>query len=145
MVGTGRVLAVTVALWSVGCADAMPRPDVRVEGPWVRAVTGADANTAAYLTLHNTGSAPDRLLGARSDAAQATELHRTTIDEAGLARMGRVEAVDIPRGDSVVLEPGGYHLMLMGAGPLAEGDTVRLSLLLETSGALEVAAEVRAF
>jgi len=139
-----RLLAAVAAMGSAGCAgEAPPQPEVRVEGAWVRAVAGPDANTAAYLTLRNAGSAPDRLLGARCEAARATELHRTTIDDAGLAKMGRVEAVDLPVGRSVALEPGGYHLMLMGAGPLAEGDTVRLTLLFEASGAVEVAAEVR--
>jgi copper(I)-binding protein len=129
-----------------GCAETTPpRPDVQVEGAWVRAVAGPDVNTAAYMTLRNTGAAPDRLTGARSDAARMTQLHRTTIDETGLARMGEVEGLDLPAGGSVALEPGGYHLMLIAVGPLVAGDTIEITLALEASGALEIAAEVRAF
>ena len=142
------VMASALALLPAACGEkgVTPGPDVRVDGAWVRAVAGSDANTAAYMVLRNAGSAPDRLTGAQSAAARATELHRTTIDEAGLARMGKVEALDLLAGGSVVMEPGGFHFMLMGiTRTLSEGDTVRLMLDFEATGTVEVTAEVRAF
>jgi len=133
-------------LTSATCADnRTPRPDVRVEGAWARAVADSDGTTAAYMLLRNVGDAPGRLVGLRSEAAREVQLHRTTIDESGLARMAEIDALDIPAGGSVELAPGGYHLMLLGAGPLADGDTVRITLDLEGSAPVEVAAEVRAF
>jgi copper(I)-binding protein len=102
-------------------------------------------NTAAYMTLRNVGNAPDRLTGARSEIARMTELHRTTIDDRGLARMGEVDGLDLPAGGTALLEPGGFHVMMMGVGPLVEGDTVEITLLLEASGSLDIVAEVRAF
>jgi copper(I)-binding protein len=144
----GGVLATILGavLFLAACAEtAPPRPEIQAEDAWVRAVAGPDANTAAYMVLRNTGGVPDRLVGARVGAARMTELHRTTIDEAGLARMGHVEGLDVPAGGAAVLEPGGYHLMLMGVGALAEGDTVHITLVLEASEPLQVAAEVRAF
>jgi copper(I)-binding protein len=143
-----QLLAATLSGASLlaACGESTtPRADVRVEGAWVRAVVGPDANTAAYMTLHNGGTAADRLMGARSEVAGMTELHRTTIDSTGLARMGKVEAVDLPAGATVQLEPGGYHLMLMGVGSLQEGDTIGITLLLQGSDSVLVAAEVRAF
>jgi copper(I)-binding protein len=128
----------------VGCGEsAFPRPEVRVEDAWVRAVSGSGANSAAYMRLRNVGGAPDRLVGARADFARMTELHRTTIDESGLARMGEVEGLEVPHGEAVILEPGGYHIMLMGVEPLVEGDTVTLTLVLESSDSVRVRAEVR--
>jgi copper(I)-binding protein len=128
------------------CAEsAPPQPDIHAEEAWVRAVDGLNVNTAAYMTLRNTGRAPDRLIGVRADIARMTGLHRTTIDERGLARMTEVEALDLPSGGAAVLEPGGFHIMLMGVGSLVEGDTVEITLLLEGAGSLDIAAEVRAF
>ena len=145
--GRGRIPAVlTGILMLSACTEsAPPRPDIQVEEAWVRAVVGPNVNSAAYMTLRNTGSAPDRLTGARSDIARMTGLHRTTIDEAGLAQMGEVEALDLPAGGTAQLAPGGFHIMLMGVGSLVEGDTVEITLLLEGSGPLDIAAEVRAF
>jgi copper(I)-binding protein len=144
----GQIFAATLggALVLAACAEsAPPRADVQVEGAWVRAVVGPDANSAAYMTLHNRGTVSDRLVGGRSGAARMAELHRTQIDSAGLARMGRVEALDLPAGGTVLLEPGGYHLMLMGVGTLVEGDAIELTLVLAGSDPIQVEAEVRAF
>ena len=144
--GTLLVAALSVVVALGACAEsAPPKADVRVEGAWVRAVAGPDANSAAYMTLHNRGTAPERLVTGRSEAARMTELHRTTIDSTGLARMGKVEALELPAGGTALLEPGGYHLMLMGVDTLVEGDTIELTLVLEASEPVQVAAEVRAF
>ena len=144
--GIALVMASAAALMQVSCVERAPlRPDVRVEGAWVRAVAGPDANTAAYMILRNAGSAPDRLTGARCEASRVAELHRTTIDTAGLARMERVEALVLPAESAVEMQPGGYHLMLMGIGQLVQGDTIGITLELETFGPVEVSAEVRAF
>ena len=135
-----------VVLASATCADnRSARPDVQAEWAWARAVADSAGTTAAYMVLRNVGDAPGRLVGLRSEAARDVQLHRTTIDDSGLARMTEIDALDIPAGGSVVLEPGGYHLMLVGAGPLAAGDTVRITLDLEGSAPVEIEAEVRAF
>ncbi len=63
-----------------------------------------------------------------------------------MALMGRVEGLDLAIGDTVVLEPGSYHLMLMGVTrSLTEGETVSLVLEFETAGPVAVQAEVRSF
>ncbi len=63
-----------------------------------------------------------------------------------MALMGRVEGLDLAAGAIVVLEPGSYHLMLMGVTRnLTEGETVSLVLEFETSGPVTVQAEVRSF
>jgi copper(I)-binding protein len=139
-------LAVAGILAVSACTEsAPPQPNIQVEEAWVRAVDGLNVNTAAYMTLRNTGKAPDRLIGVRAEIARMTGIHRTTIDERGLARMTEVEALDLPARGAAVLEPGGFHIMLVGVGSLVEGDTVEITLLLEGSGSLDIAAEVRAF
>jgi len=57
--------------------------------------------------------------------------------------MGEVESVEIPAGGELVLEPGGYHLMLMGVGPLVEGDILDLTLSFDDAGSVQVRAPVR--
>ena len=42
-------------------------------------------------------------------------------------------------GETVVLEPGGYHIMLMGlTKPLTEGEMVPATLIFEHAGRIEV-------
>jgi len=59
--------------------------------------------------------------------------------------MRAVDRLEIPAGETVSLEPGGYHIMLLDlASPLEEGSTVELTLTFENAGELVVTAEVRA-
>ena len=49
----------------------------------------------------------------------------------------------MPAGGEAVLEPGGYHLMLLElTAPLLEGDTIELTLEFQVAGALSVTADV---
>lgn len=64
--------------------------------------------------------------------------------EMGAMTMREVSFVEVPAGGEVVLEPGGYHLMLIGlAAPLVAGDTFDIALELEVAGTRTVTAEVR--
>jgi len=138
-------LAACAMVMACGAEDKSASPDLDVEDAWVRAAT-VGSNSAAYLIVHSSGQAPDRLLGGSADFATATELHRTTIDEDGMALMGRVEGLDLAAGATVVLEPGSFHLMLMGVTrSLTEGETVDIILEFETVGPVTVEAEVRSF
>lgn len=117
--------------------------DVMVTAPWTRA-SGQGQNGVGYLTLRNTGSAPDRLVAAESPAARVVELH-THIRDGEVMRMRPVEAIAVPPGATVRLEPGGLHLMLIGlARPLARGESVPVTLRFERGGTLELRLAVEA-
>jgi len=134
------IVLLALASLVAGAASA----DVVIERPWTRAVPPVSANGAAYLHIVNTGSEPDRLLGAASPTARMVHLHETRIEE-GVARMGMVGELLIAPGERVELAPGGLHLMVMGLEqPLAEGDTLALRLQFERAGELDVDVPVLA-
>lgn len=113
---------------------------------------------AVYLTLNNPGTQSDRLVEAAvdGDVAENVELHETSAEGGtgetgttdggmGMVEMRPVEAIDIPPEGTVSLEPGGYHIMLLGlAGPLSAGDSFEVTLSFERAPDLAVTAEVRA-
>lgn len=135
-------------------ADAWSRPSPMVAGAG-----------AAYMTITNSGSEADALLGAASDVAMTVEVHETVEMEApaatdgmggmetpaatdgmggGMMGMRPVERVEIPAGGTVNLEPGGYHVMLIGLkGELEVGSTIEITLTFEKAGEITVKAEVR--
>ena len=95
---------------------------------------------AAWLTIRNAGG-EDRLVGAKSPAAERVELH-THIHEGGVTMMRKVEAIDVPAGGEAALEPGGDHLMLFGLKDgLKAGGRFPLTLLFEKAG--QVTVEMR--
>ena len=60
-------------------------------------------------------------------------------------RMRRVAGLPLPAGKPVVLEPGGYHLMLMKLpGPLEAGKRVPLTLTFERADGARDTMEIEA-
>lgn len=116
---------------------------VKVEQAWARATPGAVKTGAIYLTITNTGTTPDTLEGAASTpAAEHADLHEMKMEN-GVMEMRPVPSLTIDPGKSVVLAPGGYHLMLTGLkAPLKEGETVPLTLTFAHAGAQQVTASV---
>lgn len=97
---------------------------------------------AAYLHITNDGDRGDTLLSVRTDASRLAELHETVMDGASVS-MRPVDALTIPAGETVALDPGGFHVMLIDpVAPLAEGGQVRLVLTFEAAGEIEVLADV---
>ena len=129
---------------SAGAASGAPAAGVSVSDAWVRPPMGAGAPAAGYLTITG-GDVADALVSAKSPIATSVEIHETTADASGMTGMQPVEQIDVAVGDTVKLEPGGYHLMLMGVTDMpAVGSTVELSLTFEQAGEITVQAEVKA-
>ena len=132
---------VTIVLLALSL-PALAADAPRVANAWARATPPGAKTGAVYMTLQG-GAEDDRLLGATSEAATTVELH--TVEQAdGMARMRRLESLDIPAETRVELAPGGTHLMLMDLGaPLTTGDTFRLVLKFASSGDRAVEIEIR--
>jgi copper(I)-binding protein len=132
----------------VACSSAAPAGDSGlpvVQDAWVRPPIGADRPAAGYLTITNPGADADRLIGASSPVAASVEVHESTMAADGTMGMHPIDSLEVEPGDTVTLEPGGYHLMLMGVtGMPAVGETVELTLTFELAGDIVVDAEVRA-
>ena len=137
-----------IAILVAGCsAAATPVPTGAaaapvVTGAWVRPPAGMDRPAAGYMVIANPGGQPDALVAASSTVATSVEVHETTT-MSGMTGMQPVAKIAIPAGGSVKLEPGGYHLMLMGVKTLTVGDTVEIVLTFEKAGKVTVKAEVK--
>jgi hypothetical protein len=138
--GLGLLLVLFAVAPSV--AHEYAAKGVTVAHPWARATPGGAEVGAAYLEIKAARGAADRLVAARSPAARTVELHTHRL-EGNVMRMRRIDAIPIAAGKSVVLAPGGHHIMLMGLiAPLKEGDLLKLSLVFEKAGEIEVEATV---
>ena len=140
-------LCVVVLLALAGCGEPEHATEasgkaVSVSGVWARASSGEVG--AAYFIIENSGPEADRLLGVTSPAAGRAEIHLTQMDD-GVARMRKTDAVTLPAGGTVKLEPGGYHVMLMGlTDGLKEGGEIELTLTFEKAGETTVIGKIMA-
>jgi hypothetical protein len=136
------LLVVAGALALPAAAHDYTLGDLTIVHPWARASAGEAKNGAAYLDVINNGSETDRLIAASTPAAEHAELHMHAAEN-GIMKMRPVEAIEIAPGQHIVLQPGGFHLMLMGlAAPLVEGESFPLTLTFEKAGNIEVSAEI---
>ncbi len=151
-----RAFAVTIGALTLGAvallAPTTPRAQavaetragaILITQPWSRAAMRGGSG-AAFLTLRNTGTTPDRLLGASTPAAGRVELH-SMVRDGDVLRMREQPAIDLPPGQEVVLRPGGLHMMMLGlAQPLDRGATLPLTLRFERAGEVTVQLAVQA-
>ena len=138
------LLAVTVSL--LACKPtAGEGGGLDFDAAWVRALPPGQPMTAAYGVLTNKQSDALTLRSFASDQFADVSLHRTT-DQGGVSRMRPVDEIKLRPGESIALEPGGLHLMLMApSADVSPGDHVRLSFIADTGVQFEfsVAIEMR--
>lgn len=136
-------LSLAVALAHPAAAHSYKAGDIEIGHPWSRAAP-ANITGAGFMSLRNTGTAPDRLIGASAEIARVVEIH-THVQEGGVMRMRPVDGVEIAPGAEVKLAPGGYHLMLIGLKQaLRKDDRVPVTLTFERAGSVTVELAVEA-
>jgi periplasmic copper chaperone A len=113
------------------------------ESAWIREAPPTAHARAGYVLLRNTDEAVIRLIGARSEAFGAIEVHES-FERDGMMRMRRRQAIEVPAGGETRLQPGGLHLMLFRAQqPLPGGSVVEIVLEFDDGSELAVPFEVR--
>lgn len=141
-------LAIVGTLLVTGCtaqtAEPAPTtPTIEVADAWVKA---ADSGmSAAFGDIRNTGATDVTVVSAETEASTMLELHETIEDDAGMMVMREVDGgFVIPAGESLTLEPGGDHLMLMDlTAPLVAGDEVTFTLTLSDASTVQFSAVVK--
>jgi uncharacterized protein YcnI len=121
---------------AVGTASVGP---IRIAAAWTRATPpGADV-AAGYMTITNTGSEPDTLLGGTAGFAREVAVHSMTVED-GVMRMSEIPGgLVVAPGATVTLTPGGDHVMFMGLSEAPKaGGAVRVTLRFERAGDVTV-------
>jgi periplasmic copper chaperone A len=117
--------------------------EMAIGDPYARAVPPGQPNSAVFMSLENRSDQDQALVAAESDVSEIVELH-THVEEGGMMRMRQIEKIDVPAGETVTLQPGGLHVMLIGLQQALEpGQTIDLNLVFEDGSRIPVQATVR--
>lgn len=139
----GLLLSSPVMPAVAAAAQAPATPTVSVSDPWVRLPPQAANVAAGYMQLHN-GGAEDRLLSAASPAFAEVQIHAMHMDGDVMRMQALPDGLALPERQSVALQPGGYHLMLLKPRrPLSAGQAVRVTLQFARSAPQGVDFSVR--
>jgi copper(I)-binding protein len=117
--------------------------DLQIIHPYIPQPAATAKAAGGFMAIVNTGTEADRLIGVETDIAAKAEVHESRVDANGVGTMEHLEAVEIPPGETVNLEHGGYHIMLMGlTGPLKEGELHKATLIFERAGRVDIEFQV---
>ena len=141
----GRGLAAACALaaaqllpFGAQAADYNVGP-MHIDYPWTRATPKGASSGAGYLTVTNNGTTPDRLSCTSSDAAGGCQIHSMTMDNGVMKMRPLANGIEIKPGQTVELNPSGYHMMLVGLKQqLMQGDHFKATLEFEKAGKVDV-------
>ncbi|MEZ5796775.1 MAG: copper uptake system-associated protein [Paracoccaceae bacterium] len=120
-------------------AHGVTEGDIEVIHPNIPQPAEGSVTAAGYMAISNSGDHTDRLIGVETPVAESAMLHESRVSADGVATMVHVDGIEIPAGDTALLEPGGFHVMLMGlTQTLAEGQMVPGVLVFEHAGRIEI-------
>lgn len=139
------VLALGLAAAPAVAGDYTAGP-IKVTTPWTRVPPPGAKVAAGFLTITNTGTEADRLLGGKVAIADRLEVHEMKISGGVMSMRALENGLEIKPGATVVLQPGSTHLMFqeLSAAPEA-GKPVKGSLQFEKAGSVDIEYTVAPF
>jgi hypothetical protein len=139
-------LAAVLVLAVCACSEP-PRQaqgGIAIVDPWARATPAGATVGAGYMQIVNNGPSPVKLVGGQTPVAERVEIHMMSMEGGVMAMRSLPGGLDIPAGGTVSLAPGGLHVMMIGLRqPLAEGESVPLTLIFDTGARIDVRLAVR--
>ena len=142
----GSLIVGVALLLSTGgaCAADYKVGDLEIGHPWSRATPKSSRVASGYVSITNTGSAPDRLVSGTFAQSKGFQIHEMSMD-GGVMKMRQLKALDIKPGETVELKPSSNHLMFTDLSkPLAMGQRVKGTLVFEKAGSVDIEYTVEA-
>ncbi len=119
--------------------------DLDIYHPWTRATpAGADV-AGGYMEISNSGTSDDRLVAVEVSGVHMSAIHEMAMVDGIMKMRPLPSGLEIKAGQSVVLKPGAFHVMMMGLSkPLVAGETISGTLQFEKAGSIAVEFKVEA-
>lgn len=136
-----KIALIAAALLTLtGCSS---QPQVEISNSWVKSseMSVVGGMTAIFGTITNNTSEDVTLIGAATAAANLVEVHEMAMSGGEMVMQQLEGGLLIPAGESVQLEPGGNHVMLMDlTQDVLAGDS--LVVAFDLDGAEDLTLEV---
>ena len=138
------LLAAALALIAAGAgAHDYKAGAIQIDHPWARATPRGATVAAGYLKLTNTGSTPDRLVGASAAVSPRVEVHEMATVNGVMQMRPLKDGLELKPGQTVELKSGSFHLMMVGLKQqLQQGQRIKGTLIFEKAGPVDIEYQV---
>src|SRR5262249_986805 len=137
--------SLVVALWAGDAvAQQVKVGDLVILQAWSRATPAGAKFGVGYMIIENRGATPERLLGASTPVAGKVEVHEEGMSNEKMTMTRVSGGLTIGPGKTLVLAPGGNHLMFTNLkAPLEQGTRLPVTLQFEKAGNVGVYLDVQ--
>lgn len=131
---------IAFALASLSLAAAA-HAQVTVSDPWVRATVPQQKATGLFM--HIDAAQDVKLVAGQSPVAGVVEIHEMVMENDVMKMREIPGGLEIAKGRTMSLKPGGYHVMLMDLkAPLTKDSTVPVTLFFQNAQGVESQQEL---
>lgn len=134
-------LALSITVLAVAAADADDYKvgSLTIRDPWSRATPSGAQVAGGYMTVINNGAVLDRLIRGTAAMAGGFQVHQMTERDGVMTMRPLPSGLEIKPGESVMLKPGGLHVMFTGLKVRPkQGERFKGTLTFERAGSVEV-------
>jgi periplasmic copper chaperone A len=136
-----RLLVLTGVLFCspIVAAHEYQAGDLKIHHPWSRVTPDGARAAGGFMTITNTGTVSDKLVGGTFVLSDKFEVHEMSMTD-GVMKMRQLEnGLEIKPGQTVELKPGSFHVMMIGLKqPMKDGDKIKGTLVFERAGTIDV-------
>lgn len=112
---------------------------VEISKAWIRATPPSAMAAGGYLEITNNTNRDETLVGVEFSQAGKSEIHEMKMDDGVMKMRPLKQGIAIPAGKSILLKPGGFHLMFMGMkSQMKAGENHSVKLTFSHSGVMEI-------
>lgn len=112
---------------------------LELSGPFTRATLPTAKVAAGFMSITNHGAEADRLVLAVSPGIPVVQLHEMRMEGDVMKMREKENGIEIPAGETVILKPGGLHIMFMQmTTSFVEGEEVSVTLTFEKAGTVDI-------
>lgn len=141
----GAATLATPAVTQTSAAAEVETAELQLSGGFIRATLPRAPVGGGYLTIVNHGADDDRLLSVTAPVGEEVQIHEMAHKDGVMTMRALPDGLPIPAGETVMLEPSGTHLMIMGLTErLDEGQAYDLTLTFEKAGPVTLRFDVLA-
>ena len=131
-----RLAICVLPLMAIFAAPPTYAQAVNVQSAWANPTVPGQTSSSAFMKL--TASSDTRLIAISTTVTGVAEVHEMKMSGAMMTMRAVTGGLLLPKGKTIDLTPGGYHIMLMDLKqPLAKGSSIPLTLVFKAEDGSE--------